>query len=63
MNVHGHGMADGGEVAPGAPKPTHINMHIHQESTEQVLPTPSPSPPAPGTISQTQGSRRLLVAP
>uniref|UniRef100_A0A8D2CQC6 Transmembrane protein 176A n=1 Tax=Sciurus vulgaris TaxID=55149 RepID=A0A8D2CQC6_SCIVU len=61
------GTADGGEVAPEAPQPTHISVHIHQESALAKLLLAGCSllrlpDPTTGTASQALGSRRLLVA-
>lgn len=54
------GTAEGAEEAPGAPKPTHINVHIHQEPVLNLSCLPWPS--APNTAPWTPGHRRLLVA-
>ncbi|KAF5918961.1 hypothetical protein HPG69_005281 [Diceros bicornis minor] len=51
---------DHGEVAPGAPQPTHIDVHIHQESALAKLLLSGCS--LLRSPSQTLGSRRLLVA-
>nr|KAF6277153.1 transmembrane protein 176A [Myotis myotis] len=54
------GTAEGGEVAPGAPKPTHIDVHIHQEPV--LNPSCLQWPSALNTIPWTPGHKRLLVA-
>lgn len=54
------GTAEGGEVAPGAPKPTHIDVHIHQEPMLNLSCLQWPSAPKP--TPWTPGHRRLLVA-
>ncbi|XP_062955458.1 transmembrane protein 176A isoform X2 [Cynocephalus volans] len=61
------GMVDGGKVAPEAPQPTRIDVHIHQESAVAKLLLAGCSllwPPAPATATNTKtpGSSRLLVA-
>ncbi|XP_007469904.1 PREDICTED: transmembrane protein 176A [Lipotes vexillifer] len=60
-------MADGGDVASGAPQPTCIKVHIHQESALAKLllsrwPLPQPHVPSPHAASRALGHRRLLVA-
>nr|KAF6283963.1 transmembrane protein 176A [Pipistrellus kuhlii] len=52
--------AEGGEEAPEAPMPTHINVHSHQEPVLNLSCLLWPS--APNTTSWTPGHRRLLVA-
>ncbi|CAK6434227.1 unnamed protein product [Pipistrellus nathusii] len=52
--------AEGGEEAPEAPMPTHIDVHIHQEPVLNLSCLLWPS--APNTTSWTPGHRRLLVA-
>ncbi|XP_059567499.1 transmembrane protein 176A isoform X1 [Myotis daubentonii] len=54
------GTAEGGEVAPGAPKPTHIDVHIHQEPVLNLSCLQWPS--SRNTIPWTPGHKRLLVA-
>lgn len=56
----GMGMADGGEVAPGAPKPTHIEVHVHQEPVLNLNFLLRSSDP--DAAPHTPGSRRVLVA-
>ncbi|KAK2502871.1 hypothetical protein MC885_020120 [Smutsia gigantea] len=61
----GKGTEDSGEVAPGAPQPTRIDVHFHQESALAKLllsGCPLLRPPVPSTAFQTRGSSRLLVA-
>ncbi|KAM6168375.1 transmembrane protein 176A isoform 2-T2 [Erethizon dorsatum] len=61
------GTGDSSEVAPEAPQPTHINVHIHKESVLakillagcSLLRLPAT---ATGATSPTLGSSRLLVA-
>ncbi|XP_045877021.1 transmembrane protein 176A isoform X2 [Meles meles] len=56
---------DSGEVAPGAPEPTRIDVHIHQESALATLLVRACSQlwsPTPDTTSRTGGRSRLLVA-
>ncbi|XP_032696100.1 transmembrane protein 176A [Lontra canadensis] len=56
---------DSGEVAPGAPEPTRIDVHIHQESALATLLLHVCSQlrsPTPDAISRTGGRSRLLVA-
>lgn len=56
---------DSGEVAPGAPEPTRIDVHIHQESALATLLVRACSQlwsPTPETTSRTGGRSRLLVA-
>ncbi|XP_061054889.1 transmembrane protein 176A [Eubalaena glacialis] len=60
-------MADGGEVAAGAPQPTCIKVHIHQESALAKLLLSGcsllqPRVPSPHASSRALGRRRLLVA-
>ncbi|XP_049717933.1 transmembrane protein 176A-like isoform X2 [Elephas maximus indicus] len=61
------GTAEGGELAPVVPQPTHIDVHIHQESALAKLlqatgfQLRSWAQPK-GTASQAPGSSRLLVA-
>ncbi|XP_059963740.1 transmembrane protein 176A [Mesoplodon densirostris] len=60
-------MADGGDVAPGAPQPTFIKVHIHQDSALAKLLLSrcsllQPHVPSPHAASQALGHRRLLVA-
>lgn len=59
------GTADSGEAAPGAPRPTHIDVHIHQESALAKLLISGCSllrSPASGAPSQSWGRSRLLAA-
>ncbi|XP_057588659.1 transmembrane protein 176A [Hippopotamus amphibius kiboko] len=61
------GTANDGEVAPGAPQPTCIKVHIHQESALAKLLLSGcsllqPLVPAPHAASRALGRRRLLVA-
>lgn len=61
----GMGTEDSGEVTPGAPQPTRIDVHFHQESALAKLilkGCPLLRPPVPGTTFQARGSSRLLVA-
>ena len=63
----GLGMAGGGEVAAGAPQPTCIKVHIHQESALAKLLLSccsllQPRAPPPHAASRALGRRRLLVA-
>ncbi|CAK7295275.1 Transmembrane protein 176A [Vulpes lagopus] len=56
---------DSGEVAPGAPQPMHINVHIHQESALAKLLTSGCSllrSHFPGATFQTWSRSRLLLA-
>ncbi|XP_072820298.1 transmembrane protein 176A isoform X2 [Vicugna pacos] len=58
---------DSGEVAPEAPQPTCIRVHVHQESALAKLLLSScsllqPLVPAPGPASRPLSSHRLLVA-
>lgn len=56
---------DSGEVAPGAPQPTRIDVYIHQESALATLLIRGCSllrSPTTGAVSQTWGRSRLLVA-
>ncbi|XP_007126713.2 transmembrane protein 176A isoform X2 [Physeter macrocephalus] len=60
-------MADGGDVAPGAPQPTYIKVHFHQESAlaKLLLSRSSllqPHVPSAHTATRALGHRRLLVA-
>nr|XP_060161217.1 transmembrane protein 176A [Globicephala melas] len=60
-------MADGGDVASGAPQPTCIKVDIHQESALAKLllsrcPLLQPHVPSPHAASRALGHRRLLVA-
>ncbi|XP_008061261.1 transmembrane protein 176A [Carlito syrichta] len=55
------GTADSGELAPEAPQPTHINVHIHQESALAKLLLTWCSALQP-SATQPRGSNRLLVA-
>ncbi|XP_059788564.1 transmembrane protein 176A isoform X2 [Balaenoptera ricei] len=60
-------MAGGGEVAAGAPQPTCIKVHIHQESALAKLLLSGcsllqPRVPPPHAASRALGRRRLLVA-
>ncbi|XP_049718979.1 transmembrane protein 176A isoform X3 [Elephas maximus indicus] len=61
------GTAEGGKLAPVVPEPTHIDVHIHQESALAKLlqatgfQLQSWAQPK-GTASQAPGSSRLLVA-
>lgn len=57
--------ADRGEVAPEAPEPTRIDVHIHQESALATLLIRACSQlqsPTPDAVSRTGGRSRLLVA-
>ncbi|XP_032100914.1 transmembrane protein 176A isoform X2 [Sapajus apella] len=55
------GTADSGEMAPETPQPTHIDVHIHQESAlAKLLLTCCSALRPPAT--QARGSSRLLVA-
>ncbi|XP_044100586.1 LOW QUALITY PROTEIN: transmembrane protein 176A [Neovison vison] len=57
--------ADRGEVAPEAPEPTRIDVHIHQESALATLLVRACSQlqsPTPDAVSRTGGRSRLLVA-
>uniref|UniRef100_A0A673UB71 Transmembrane protein 176A n=1 Tax=Suricata suricatta TaxID=37032 RepID=A0A673UB71_SURSU len=61
----GMGTADRGEVAPAAPQPTHIDVHIHQESALAKLLISGCSllrSSASGALSQAWGRSRLQVA-
>ncbi|XP_039086601.1 transmembrane protein 176A [Hyaena hyaena] len=61
----GMGTVDSGEAAPGAPQPTHIDVHIHQESALAKLLISGCSLLRSSTssaLSQTRGGSRLLVA-
>ncbi|XP_062046191.1 transmembrane protein 176A [Lepus europaeus] len=60
-------MADGSEVAQDAPQPTHIDVHVHQESALAKLLLSRGSLlrllfPAVATATRSPGSSRLLVA-
>lgn len=61
------GTVDSGKMASEGPQPTHINVHIHQESAlAKLLLSGCSLPRLPATTtsstSQTLGSSRLLVA-
>lgn len=60
------GTADDGAVAPEAPQPTHISVHLHQESALAKLLLAGCSllrlPALPSGAAQTLGNSRLLVA-
>lgn len=57
------GTADSGEVAPAAPQPSHINVHIHKESVlAKILLSGCSLLWLSATTSQTLDSSRLLVA-
>ncbi|XP_036885381.1 transmembrane protein 176A [Sturnira hondurensis] len=57
----GMGTTAGDKVAPGAPQPTHIDVHIHQEPLFLSF-VQRPSAPNTPTPSQPLGSKRVLVA-
>ncbi|KAM5302907.1 transmembrane protein 176A isoform 2-T2 [Glossophaga mutica] len=57
----GMGTTAGDEVAPGAPQPTRIDVHIHQEPLGLSF-LPQPSAPNTPTPSQPLGCKRVLVA-
>uniref|UniRef100_A0A667FN55 Transmembrane protein 176A n=2 Tax=Lynx canadensis TaxID=61383 RepID=A0A667FN55_LYNCA len=61
----GMGTVDSDEVAPGALQPTHIDVHIHQESALAKLLISGCSllrSPTSSDLSQTRSRSRILVA-
>ncbi|XP_024420293.2 transmembrane protein 176A [Desmodus rotundus] len=57
----GMGTTASDDVAPGAPQPTHIDVHIHQEPALLSF-LQRPSAPNTPTPSRPLGSKRVLVA-